>query len=363
MNEKLLRASQWVTKHVPLVVAAGVLTTTLIAYPFIREQDIRKADIRVRQLAESNLRMKQELDTVKKKYADLEGDRNNILEKTRTLLEEKSKWSEAADEMEAIKKTNSVITAQKDKLLAEMQKSKSDLETISGHFGRLKNAYQELLVKHGASETENGQLRQALGRKVEEAPQYLALNKEAKGLRSDKGRLESTVATLEAKLKAATDRILKIQKRDQKFGKQIDGERKVLNDLKVQNTRLTRVNAEMNKLAAEGPARFKDMAEENKRLIRETAEMHYNMGVFFLEKRNLPMAEKELNRAVDLDPLNAKAHYNLGYLYSEEFDKHDLAIMHFNKFLELRPNSKESEVVRSYLIMRQSYGDRAAARK
>src|SRR5262245_44345567 len=120
MNEKLLRASQWITKHVPLVLAGGAVSTALILYPFIREHDIRKADSRVKQLAEQNTKLRAETEEFKKKYEEIELDRNNILEKTRTLLEEKGKWTEAADELDALRKTNSVITGQKDKLLAEM---------------------------------------------------------------------------------------------------------------------------------------------------------------------------------------------------------------------------------------------------
>ncbi len=362
MNARLAAALQWAKRNAPLTAAGGALLTALVAAPFLIELRAGKVDARFKQMALVNAQMRKSLDETNQKYKALEADRDNILLQTKGLLQEKAKWSDAAEEMDALKKSNAVITGQKDKLLAEMQKSKSDLETISGHFGRLKTAYQDLLAKHGASETENGQLRQALGRKVEEAPQYVALNKETKGLRSDKGRLEATVSTLEAKLKAATDRIRKIQDRDKKFAKQIDGDRKAIAELKAEKERLTRVNGEMNKLAAEAPARFKGIAEENRRLVKETAEMHYNMGVFFLEKRNLAMAEKELKRAIDLDPNNAKAHYNLGYLYSEELDKHDLAIFHFNRFLEIRPNSKESEVVRSYLMMRKTYGDSAPRR-
>ena len=44
-------------------------------------------------------------------------------------------------------------------------------------------------------------------------------------------------------------------------------------------------------------------------------------------------------------------------------DKHDEAMAHFEKYLELNPSGKESESVRSYLMVRNAYGDVSPARK
>ena len=55
------------------------------------------------------------------------------------------------------------------------------------------------------------------------------------------------------------------------------------------------------------------------------------------------------------DPNNLKVHYNLGYLYAEDLEKHDKAMYHLEKYLQIDPNSKESETIRSYIATRQAW--------
>ena len=123
-------------------------------------------------------------------------------------------------------------------------------------------------------------------------------------------------------------------------------------------TALLETNKQLKTMVEDTPNRFRDMASENKRLVKETSDMHYNLGVFYVNKRDYPMAIKEFQRALEINPNNAKAHYNLGYLYSEQLEQHDQAMAHFKRYLEIDPHSKESEVVRSYMLVRQVYGDR-----
>jgi tetratricopeptide (TPR) repeat protein len=143
--------------------------------------------------------------------------------------------------------------------------------------------------------------------------------------------------------------------------KQIMTSEKNLNQLKKQNTALAGANKGMNQMVAGVPVKFARIAQENRELVKETSEMHYNLGVFYTQNKNFKMAVKEFERALAIDPDNAKSHYNLGYLYAEEFDKHQEAIMHFQRFLEINPAAKEAEAIRTYLLMRQTYGDKPVA--
>jgi tetratricopeptide (TPR) repeat protein len=97
------------------------------------------------------------------------------------------------------------------------------------------------------------------------------------------------------------------------------------------------------------------MVAQNQALLHETAEMHYNMAVFFTENKQVAQAEREYLRALDFDPNNVKVHYNLGYLYAEEMENHDKAMFHLEKYLQIVPNSKESEAIRSYIATRQAW--------
>lgn len=357
---RLAATLAWVSRHLVATSLIGLVGASAVAYPLLREKTARESVTRAQKLEKALVAMKEESDELRKSYAQLETDRDNVLKQTKKLLEEKAQWVNLEEDLDALKKSNAALTSQKDKLHKESQKVKAELETVSGHFTRLKNAYQELQVKHGALDTENEHLRKAVGDRVEAAPQYKALSKQARDLAAQSAKQNQTIKALEDTLKRSQDRVKKIQDRDQKFAKQVEGLRKELNDLKREHDRLVRVNTEMNRLVGEAPARFKDIAEENKRLIKETAEMHYNMGVFFAENQKYDRAVKEFMRSVEINPNNAKAHYNLGYLYAEELRRHDLAVRHFNKFLALHPSGKETDVVRSYILARETYDPKIA---
>ncbi len=120
---------------------------------------------------------------------------------------------------------------------------------------------------------------------------------------------------------------------------------------------------ELNELINQAPGRIKDMAAQNQALVKETAEMHYNMGVFFTENKKFENAEREYVRALEFDPNNLKVHYNLGYLYAEDLNKHDKAMFHLEKYLQIDPNSKESEAIRSYIATRQTWNSAGSTGK
>ena len=309
------------------------------------------------------LKLRGEYDELKKKFDKLETDRNNVLSQTRALLQEKAQWQGTQEQLENLKKTNKVFMAQKEKLLAENQKLKADVAEIMQSFDGLKQSYQDLLTKQEEAEKENASLRDLLTKQVQAAPEYQLLDREAKRLREENEKLGQTINVMENKLKLALDRIKKDQVRELSMLRQVRGQKEFLDELRAQNEVLTKTNQELNELINQAPGRIKDMAAQNQTMLKETAEMHYNMGVFFTENKQYPQAEREYVRALDFDPNNLKVHYNLGYLYAEELQKHDKAMYHLEKYLQIDPNSKESESIRSYIATRQSWNAGASTGK
>lgn len=352
--------SEWLRKNILVAfLSVCIVGGVAVSYLFTsyRAQHTNAA------LQAHTAKLSADYDQLKKKYADLETDRNNVLEQTKNLVQEKSKWTEMEEEFQGLKKSNALFMDQKDKIHSENQKLKHDLAAIMDHFDQLKESYQEIQVKQDKLDTENAGLRTLLAKKIQEAPEYQALSRELGSFRNENKTQSNTIKTLDAKLKKALDYIKKIQDRDLKFAKQAQGSKKTLDALKTENVKLQQTNGVLNKNVEDTPDHFRKMAEQNRTLLKETAEMHYNMGVLFTQNKNYPLAVKEFLRALDFDPNNVKAHYNLGYIYSEQMDKHDEAMSHFEKYLELNPDGKESESIRSYLMVRNAYGDAAPARK
>ncbi len=298
-------------------------------------------------------KLEQDYEELKKKYSDLETDRNNILSQTKNLLQEKAKWSEMEEQLENLRKTNKVFMQQKEKLLNENQRLKGEMSSVLQSFEGLKESYQELLTKQEATDKENATLRDLLTKQVQAAPEYQLLDREAKRLREENEKLGEVISSMESKIKKALDRIKKDQQREMSMIHQIQNQKQMFDAIRSQNEALSKSNQELNDLINQAPGRIKDMASQNQALLKETAEMHYNMAVFFTENKQFTQAEREYLRALDFDPNNLKVHYNLGYLYAEELEKHDKAIYHLEKYLQIDPNSKESEAIRSYIATRQ----------
>jgi tetratricopeptide (TPR) repeat protein len=334
-----------------VLVLAMTVAGTSVVYLVLKQKG-RQAD----KAAVQNLqKLEQDYAELQKRYADLETDRNNVLSQTKTLLQEKAQWQEMESQLENLKKANKAFMAQKETLLDDNQRLKGEIAEILQSFEGLKQSYQELLAKQEEVDKENASLRDLLTRQVQATPEYQLLDRESKRLREENEKLGQALNAMESKLKLALDRIKKDQQRELSMLRQIHAQKEMLDEVRSQNESLTRSNQELSDLIRQAPARIKEMAAQNRTLLRETAEMHYNMGVFFTENKQFTQAEREYLRALDFDPNNLKVHYNLGYLYAEDLDKHDKAMFHLEKYLQIDPNSKESEAIRSFITTRQAW--------
>jgi tetratricopeptide (TPR) repeat protein len=333
-----------------IVLAMAVASTALI-YLLVKHKGKQAESV----VSGDMQKLTEEYAELKKKFDELEADRNNVLSQTKTLLQEKAQWQDAESQLENLKKTNKVFMQQKEKLLEENRRLKEEVSTILQNFDGLKQSFQDLMTKQEEAEKENAQLRDLLTKQVQATPEYQLIDREAKRLREENELLGQTITSMEAKLKLALDRIKKDQERELSMLRQVRGQKEILDEIRAQNEALTKANQELNGLITQAPGRIKDMAAQNQALLKETAEMHYNMGVFFTDNKQFPQAEREYVRALEFDPNNQKVHYNLGYLYAEELEKHDKAMFHMEKYLQIAPNSKESESIRSYIATRQAW--------
>ncbi|HTL70814.1 MAG TPA: tetratricopeptide repeat protein [Candidatus Eisenbacteria bacterium] len=353
----------WAVKNKAAAALAAGLGASLLAMPFVARQSAENSNARLRDVAVKAAALQAENGKLKKDYQSVSTDRDNILKQTKALFAEKEQMDALRQANEDLTKANETITKQKDSLHRDNQTLRQKGEAAAKQLDALKTAQLKTKGDLSAAETENKTLKTALQRSVEQSPQYQKLTAESRAIKEENDTLKKTVQALDQKLKSTLDRIKKIQDRDLKFAKQADGLKAETAKIKQERDKLKATNNEMNKLVEDAPRKFQAMAAENKKLTAETANMHYNLGVFFSQQRNYERAVKEFERALEFDPNMANAHYNLGYLYSERLERHDLALAHFNRFLEINPSAKESEVVRSYILLRQSYGDRPVPEK
>lgn len=110
--------------------------------------------------------------------------------------------------------------------------------------------------------------------------------------------------------------------------------------------------AENSKMRREGRTVPKDvtkLAREHERLIKEAADMHYNLGVLFSKDKEYTRALAEFKKVVELRPDDGDAYYNLGVIYAEHLPDKDRAIAHFRRYLALIPDAKDAGWVKKYI--------------
>lgn len=66
-----------------------------------------------------------------------------------------------------------------------------------------------------------------------------------------------------------------------------------------------------------------------------------NLGTAYIGTKQYDLAEKQLKRALDMQPQNPGCHKNLAVLY-RKMERDNEAIYHFEKYLDLRPNDLDT---------------------
>jgi LysM repeat protein len=83
--------------------------------------------------------------------------------------------------------------------------------------------------------------------------------------------------------------------------------------------------------------------------LEEEKESHFQAGRNCLNSMDYSGAIEEFQKALEANPRSASAHFQLGWLYEEKKPDPAAAIYHYERFLRLRPNSENAEVIRQHI--------------
>ncbi|MFA6216215.1 MAG: tetratricopeptide repeat protein [Candidatus Omnitrophota bacterium] len=294
--------------------------------------------------AQDNL--KSEYDKLKKEYEKVVADRDNVLTQSKNLLEYKAKYLEVDVQ---IKK----LQDEKNKLQVALDASKSQSEEVEKSLGEenaaLKKGAKELQDQINLLAEEKLTLKNAVDKLEIDYKVVPETRKEISRLQNDKRDLLRKYSGIEAKLKRYEERKLDADA-------QIEVYRRQVKEFKRRYEESMLKNHMLEKKAEAQPARIAEIARENKVLIKETALMHYNLGVFYTKNKEHARAIAEFEKAVELNPDDAASHYNIGYIYSEYLVNRPKAIEHFRKYLSLtKGNDKDVDWVKKYILTWQTW--------
>lgn len=278
---------------------------------------------------------KEEYEKLKKDYEEVLRDRDNLLVQSKNLLHYGAKVQELEDSLKE-------VTAEKTHLQSELESRITQNQLLQQKVEELQKAYDETLrekdnLKNYIEKTEiEYRIVNETKKKTTE------LTKQNSDLLRRFKSLEDNIDNLE---KARLDALAEAEL----YRRQMRETNKKYDEAQAKNRTL-------EKKIEEVPKKFAELARENKVLIKQTALTHYNLGVFYVERKEYSRAIAELEKAIELNPDDAYTHFNLGYIYAEYLVDRPKAIEHFRQFLRLaKGDDKDVDWVKKYIITWQTW--------
>lgn len=307
---------------------------------------------------------------VEEELTMLKADRDNILAQVKIAYQQKNEAVEAGKESAVqiekltVEKNalSEILNQEKSKSYTHIDKFYVERNTLSE---QLKKVRKESYDKIEALEAE----KNALGRELE-----IAKNG---GVVPDRAAPLPPAAGIDA---ADALELKVMQSRNEELRRQIDEIKadKNSSDLQIaeQNSKvqalLEELEAEKSKnrnlppeLPAEViqasaqltqfPGELVSVRLERDRLLKETADLHYNLGVSLVQMGEYQRAVKEFLRTLELVPDDIESHFNLGKLYAQHLKNNDEAVRYFEKYIQLQPQAKDMDSVRKFIETVQAY--------
>lgn len=274
-------------------------------------------------------------DKLKKEYDAVLADRNNLLLQSKAMGDYKNR----ADNAEAAAKK-----AQEDKarLQQEIQVLESQILDLKQKISDLETANSQL-----SKESESG--KKSLEKMTFEYKIVAETKKELAATKNQNVSFSRSVKQLETRVKNLEAEKLNSDAQQEIYRMQIK-------DLKKRYEQALTRNRALEKKAEQIPARFAEISRQNRTLLKETALMHYNLGVFYSKNKEYTRALAEFEKSVELNPDDAASYFNLGYICAEYLVNRPKAILYFRKFLSLvKTEDKDVDWVKKYILTWQTW--------
>lgn len=325
---------------VAVVVIAGLILgeSLALAYFINRSNSLFRKLETIRpgyqKLEQAELALRTKYQELEKENESMKVDRNNLLAQVKSLMDERARANELSTTLEQVNNDLSALEKEKE----ELKNTNISLE------GEIKASQDE--IKALAQERDNFKSSYEKARKDTQIKEFNAkISDLEKQIKNSASSLKSKEALLD---KAAAEK------------NKLETENKILEsqlkELKKSYAVAFKKNKKLEEAARKLPAKFSEIARQNKRLMKETTQMHYNLGVFYTKNKTYERAIAEFEKVIDLDPSDAYAHFNLGYIYAEYIVNRRKAIEHFRHFLRLaKSNDKDVDWVKKYLLTWETY--------
>ena len=159
----------------------------------------------------------------------------------------------------------------------------------------------------------------------------------------------------QAAIKQAQDELKAMQLRQQQITAKLNELKAKYDQLNEHHAQLLAENTSMKRQSKNVPSDVARLAQQHERLVRETADMHYNMGVLFSKNKQYYQAVAEFRKVIELRPDDADAHYNLGVIYAEHLPDRAKAVNFCRQYLASNPKGADASWAKQYIATWQAW--------
>ncbi|MBU1087197.1 MAG: tetratricopeptide repeat protein [Candidatus Omnitrophica bacterium] len=290
-----------------------------------------------------------DFNKLKKEYEAVVKDRENLLAQMKILLQYKNEITQAKQQLSLVEQERAKWEMEKETNISANKR----LQSVNDHLiSKLDNLQADLFQV----QSERDEMRKTLSKSKAGYIIVDDLNKKIKEQEKEISRLESNLAKMQKEVDSASDQIAKAEAT-------ADVLRNQVKEVKDKYKKSVTTNKKLEHKINRQPKEYAEIARENKILVKRTALMHYNLGVFYSEKKEYTRAIAEFEKTIELNPEDPQAYFNLGLIYAEQFEDRSKAISRFQKFLMLtKKEDQDVDWVKKYILTWQTWEGKAVSK-
>jgi chromosome segregation ATPase len=283
-------------------------------------------------------KIKNDLAKLKQEYESARSERDNTFSRAKELLAENQRLKESRASLESSKENSN-----KEMQLLEKQRSETLEQNLT-----LKEQIKDFQTLQKQLIKEKEQLQVNLTRALEKSG--------IKKMEEENASFKAAAKSAEAKLSQKETEAARLKESESKFKAEAVALSAKVEELNKNYAEAIKKNREFEKKVSEAPAKFTEIARQNRALIKSTANLHYNAGVFYTKQKEYSRAAAEFEKAIELVPDDAYSHFNLGYIYAEYVVDRPKAIEHFKAYLRsAKKEDKDVDWVKKYILTWESW--------
>ena len=272
--------------------------------------------------------------TLAKENEALKQDRENLMAQAKNLLVQSNRAKELEEMASTGATQKKAVEEERNKLRQESAALKKDLQQLKSENRRISKDLD--IAKSGAQTAKKDTMINDLRKQVAE-------------LKSAESKINSKMGKTARDAKTLADKNAKLE--DAKANLE-----KILAKYKKEYADALKTNRAFEQDMKNIPKKFSETARQNKQLIKETSEMHYNLGVFYVKNKEFERARAEFEKTIEINPDDAYAHFNLGYIYAEHLVDRKKAVAQFRHYLRLsKKGDKDADWAKKYILTWQTF--------